>query len=267
MDFFSGLSFSVAGSNPKYTADNHNNPLYYGIQFNYHGALRLRVGSGREYRVDGPYAFLTYPGTVFDYGSLNGAPRHHNFICAHGPRIERYLKSGLFMRRPETPLVHIANPEKFLQAMLAIMALIRLPGATPARAVLLFEDLLLRMHEAARAEIKPPPYQAECLNTLMEQVCARPEYAWDFQAEAKKCHVTLTHFRRLFKALSGMPPQQFLLHSRLRQAAGLLISTREPVKEIADRVGIANVFYFSRLFRRKYQASPLAYRREFAVKG
>ena len=266
MDYFSGLHFSLAGSWAKHVDHVRNEPLYYGIQFNYHGPLRLQINGGRDYRVEGPYAFLTYPGAFFEYGSIDGAPRHHNFICTYGKRVERYLQSGLFPLYAEPPLVYIRTPEKFLRTMLSIMDLLRLPGPVSPRSVLLFEDLLLQMRESVRAEPKNPPWQSKYLNALIEKIGAAPETAWDFQAEAEKCHVTLTHFRRLFKELAGMPPQQFLIQNRLRKAADQLIHTSAPVKAIAASAGLDNAFYFSRLFRQKYQASPLEYRKEFSTR-
>lgn len=264
MDFFSGLNFSLADSIPKHIDKVHNEPLYYGIQFNYHGSLRLQIGKGREYHVDSPYAFLTHPGAIFKYGSIDGAPRRHNFICTYGRRIERYLESGLFPLHADPPLVYIRNAEKFFRCMMSIMQLIRLPGQFSPRAVLLLEDILLQMHESVRAKPKNPPWQAKQLNALIEKVCAAPENDWDFQAEAEKCHITATHFRRLFKELAGMPPLQFLLQNRLRKAAEQLIHSEASVKQIAANSGMGNAFYFSRQFRQKYQASPLQYRKEFA---
>ena len=51
--------------------------------------------------------------------------------------------------------------------------------------------------------------------------------------------------------VSGLPPQQFLIQCRLQQAAALLVGTGEPVGVIAERVGIGNEFYFSRLLKAK----------------
>ncbi len=263
MNFFDGLFFSMSGSAPNNRAAIHNEPLYYGIQFNYRGPVRLRVNGGREYRAEGPHAFLTYPGADFEYGAVDGIPRHHNFICTCGDRIARYLESGLMNLSADPPLIHIRNPERFLQTMFDIMALTRLPGPAAPRAVLMFEDLLLQLHESAEARSKPPPFQTPYLNALIEKICANPSAGWNFAAEAEKCHVTPTHFRRLFKELTGMPPQQFLIQNRLRKAASLLIHTQDSVKRIADLAGMENAFYFSRIFRKKYHISPLEYRREF----
>ena len=262
MDFFGGLTFSMAGSAPQSMEQVHNEPSYYGIQFNYSGTLRLRIDSGRQFEVSGPHVFLTYPGHYFEYGPA-GSPRHHNFICACGPRIQRYIDGGLWIIDPAAPPIPVPHAEKFLHSMLELMTLIRVPGLTAPRAVLLFEDLLLQIREAATVEQKHLPYQAEQLNVLVQKISSAPERDWDFGNEAEKLHVTETHFRRIFKEITGLPPQQFLLQNRLNKAAELLKSTRKPVKEIAALSGWDNVFYFSRLFRQKYYLSPVQYRREF----
>lgn len=267
MDYFNGLTFPRMGSEPQYRKYVVNSPLYYGIQFNYHGAMKLKLGNGKEFYATGCCAFLTYPGEMFEYGPVDDQPRHHNFICACGPRIEHYLSSGLFERNPEHPLIPIENGEKFYRTMQEIMMLCRNTQRVSPRAVLLFEDLLLQMYESGRKESSPVPYQASSLNVLIKQICTEPERRWDFVAEAKKYRVTATHFRRIFKQMTGLPPQQFLIQNRLHKAAAMLASTKESVNEIAYRTGWENVFYFSRQFRQKYHASPLQYRKEFSIRS
>lgn len=264
MDFFAEHYFSLSGTMPENTATVRNVPLYYGIQFNYQGMLRLRINDGPEYRVDGAYAFITHPGAFFEYGSVDRRPRHHNFICSYGARIQRYVEGGLMDLHPENPLIPVRNPEQFLHTMHEIMALTSRVGPVPARAVLLYEDLLLQLRESGASARQLPPYQLPYLETLIDEIRANPENDWNFEAEARNCHVTLTHFRRLFHAAAGLPPSQFLIRSRLRKAAGLLIRSSEPVGDIAAQCGFDNPFYFSRIFKEKYQVSPLDYRREFS---
>ena len=267
MDFFAGHYISITGSIPDHTAWIENTPIYYGIQYNHAGKLRLKINHQAEYTVEGPHAFITHPGTHFAYGPADGKPRFHNFICSFGERIESYIRSGLMELRRDPPLVPIHNPEKFLQTMLAIHALYRRPGLIPPRAILLYEDLLLQMHESSLASRKLPPFQEQFFIRLIDRIRRHPEQEWDFAREARECHVTPTHFRRLFKETAKLPPQQFLIQCRLQHAANLLIATRDSVAEIAERVGINNQFYFSRLFKEKYLTSPLEYRREFLGKN
>ena len=263
LDFYGGLTFSVFGSEPKSTNYVRNEPMYYSIQFNYSGTFQLQIDDGKMFELNGPYAFLTYPGHFFRYGPPDNMTRHHNYICTYGPRIQRYMDGGLWNPDTLLPMVRIPHPERFLRSMQEIMTLAGQPGPVNPRAVLLFEDLLLQMHEAKKDEKRHTPHQAEQLKELVQRIGANPEYEWNFAEEAQKCHVTLTHFRRIFKEITDMSPQQFLLQMRLNRAAELLKASTAPIKEIAAMAGWDNVFYFSRMFRKKYYISPLQYRREF----
>ncbi|MBR1966393.1 MAG: helix-turn-helix transcriptional regulator [Lentisphaeria bacterium] len=263
MDFFDGLTFSIYGSEPQSDNFVRNEPRYYGIQFNYSGILKLRIDHGKQFEVEGAYVFLTYPGHFFEYGPADKSTRHHNYICTCGSRIQKYIKGGLWNPDISAPLIQIRHPEKFLSNMQEIMTLIQRPGPVSPRAVMMFEDLLLQIIETQEEETRHIPYQAEELKELIRQIYAAPEADWDFVAEAERFHVSPTHFRRIFKEITDLPPQQFLLQIRLSKAAELLKSTSAPVKEIASLAGWENVFYFSRLFRQKYHIPPQRYRKEF----
>lgn len=68
------------------------------------------------------------------------------------------------------------------------------------------------------------------------------------------------HFLRVFKAVTGVTPHQWLLRARLRCAAHLLATTRRPVTEIALDVGFADLSNFIRTFRAELGAAPRRYR-------
>lgn len=263
MDFFDGLTFSIYGSEAKYDNFIRNVPRYYGIQFNYSGILQLRIDKGKQFEVDGAYVFLTYPGHFFEYGSDGKSTRYHNYICTCGSRIQKYIKGGLWAPDINSPLIPIRHPEKFLNSMMTIMSIVQRPGPVSPRAVMMFEDLLLQIIEAQEAETRHIPYQSEELKELIQRIYNAPEQDWNFNAEAEKFHISTTHFRRIFKEITDLPPQQFLLQLRLNKAAELLKSTSIPIKEIAALSGWDNVFYFSRLFRQKYHIPPHSYRKEF----
>ncbi|MEK5267307.1 helix-turn-helix transcriptional regulator [Weizmannia sp. FSL W8-0401] len=54
---------------------------------------------------------------------------------------------------------------------------------------------------------------------------------------------------------------EYLIHFRINTAKRLLRYSNKSVKEIALDVGIADTPYFNRLFKRKTEMTPLAYRR------
>ena len=262
VDFFAEHYFSCWGSNPDDKNIYHNAPTYYGIQYNHSGRFFLSVNHGKQVFEEGPCVFITHPGAYFEYGCLDQKPRHHNWICSYGDRIEKYISSGLMVLSSEPSIIKIRNPEKFLQTMLGIISLIEQP-VMPQRAILLYEDLLLQIYESQQKIKSLPPFQETILKNLISEIRNHPERDFDFAEAAEQCHVTLAHFRRLFRILTNMPPNQFQIHCKLQRAAFLLLTTHDSIGNIAEAVGIGSPFYFSLLFKKKYFIPPLEYRREF----
>lgn len=66
----------------------------------------------------------------------------------------------------------------------------------------------------------------------------------------------------VFKKSTGMSPLKYLNEYRLSVAAAYLLQTDDTIKEIAEKVGIDDPFYFSKLFKSKYHMPPQKYRKE-----
>ena len=69
------------------------------------------------------------------------------------------------------------------------------------------------------------------------------------------------HFSRLFAAAAGEPPHRYVRAVRLDEAARLLRTTRRSVLDIALTVGYGDPSSFGAAFRRRFGASPTAYRK------
>jgi AraC-like DNA-binding protein len=95
--------------------------------------------------------------------------------------------------------------------------------------------------------------------------CARIEE--DFAADltssmlARECGMSLFHFSRIFAELTGTPPHQRLLRTRLEAAAKMLREGRS-VTETCFAVGFGDVSHFTRSFARWHGAPPSALRRQ-----
>ena len=70
-------------------------------------------------------------------------------------------------------------------------------------------------------------------------------------------------FTKTFKEVTGITSKDFILSSRLSNAAGLLIFTDKKLDEIADDVGFYDSSYLTRAFRKMYMMSPMQYREVF----
>lgn len=79
---------------------------------------------------------------------------------------------------------------------------------------------------------------------------------------AAMCHLSETHFRRLFTRVVGMPPHTYLRERRMAQAKELLRAEEFSVAEVARAVGFEDSNYFSRVFRESVGMTPSEFARK-----
>lgn len=113
--------------------------------------------------------------------------------------------------------------------------------------------------ELGRA-VDPVRKMDKFVTSLVERIHADPAAEIDVNTYAAVCGFSRSHFDHLFRAQMGMPPHQYLLNVRMKEASWLLRHTDLPVADIAAQVGFVDSFYFSRLYKKKYGHSPLAER-------
>jgi AraC-like DNA-binding protein len=264
MNFFDGIQFVCGGCSPRDSTFNIRQfKDYYGIQYSQDGPFSVSVGDFKR-TVSGPWALITHPGPVFQYGAPAGRQRLHAFVCFKGNRAEAYVRSGLLPIRPNEPLHRITRPERFLETLRQLVNLLSpLSNAHYPRAVNRLEDLLLQLHEAPSENGIVAEHWRTELVRLDARIREAPERNWDFQSIARGMGLSYPHFRRLFRQYSGMGPGHFLIHARLRVAATRLITTSTQLKALAEQCGFEDSFYFSRLFKKYFGRSPAHYRNEF----
>lgn len=80
---------------------------------------------------------------------------------------------------------------------------------------------------------------------------------------AEQYNVNRNRLSYVFKKHAGMCPAEYLLKYRINMAQKMLFTSDVPVQQIAQAVGIADPFYFSKVFKKQFGFSPTEYRRKF----
>lgn len=81
---------------------------------------------------------------------------------------------------------------------------------------------------------------------------------------AEQLHLNASYFSVLFKEQTGVTFSDYLTRIRLQKAKELLVATRLPVWEIAEKVGYQTVKYFIKVFKESEGTSPRQYRQQAA---
>jgi len=82
-------------------------------------------------------------------------------------------------------------------------------------------------------------------------------------------HVALSyhHLCRKFRKETGMTVIELISHLRIEKAKKLLMTTPEPVNEIARQVGFTSTVQFHRTFRKQTDDTPMQFRKKAFGEG
>ena len=83
---------------------------------------------------------------------------------------------------------------------------------------------------------------------------------------AQEAGLSPYHFLRIFERLTGLTPHQYVLRSRLREAALQLAAEPAKILDIALDCGFGDVSNFNRVFRAEFGVSPRGFRQQTALR-
>ena len=243
------------------------------IGFCYEGPGRMLLGeeevrfSGREFSVIPP----NYPHTTdSDLGTISRW--EYLFIDVEGflrsfldtpvkadKVIQRIYSKALFLEENQSPSIS----EKILK----IMNIMRdgeefyLEEAKGILASLLVEIARLnRRSEEERVEEE----KGKLTNMITRvQDFVSYHYMEDIKVKdlAQSCHISETHFRRVFTSYMKMSPLEYINTVRINTACELLETTDAPVADVAHKCGFTTNSTFNRNFKQLMGVTPLEWRK------
>ena len=103
------------------------------------------------------------------------------------------------------------------------------------------------------------PYAAE-IRRHIASIREQPGSVGKVRDLANAAALSPDHYSRLFRKMAGCSPRQFIQEVRLERACQLLRETPLSISQIAEEVGYADVFQFSRIFKNRIGQAPSRWR-------
>ena len=76
---------------------------------------------------------------------------------------------------------------------------------------------------------------------------------------ASRLRISKEHFSRIFKSKVGISPKKYLNDIRMKKSVEFLTQSKDTITQIAQKIGFADVFAFSRAFSHYYGCPPSEY--------
>jgi len=225
----------------------------------------VMAGAGWS-RIEGRHVYaragtlLTFvAGQSHAYGSSNTRP--WDIVWAHfiGSKASEWVRELRRIGGGVAPQIGVS--ERLRQRFLE---LVEVHGARTSESRELATPLLVAIFGLIRHQLRLPTASAVEHHDTIERLCA---FVRDHLAEpitvdrmAAHAHVSRRQLTRLMRQALGQAPMDYVTRQRLGRATTLLAETALPIANVAQRVGYADPYYFSRLFHRRMKLSPTAYR-------
>jgi AraC family transcriptional regulator len=131
-----------------------------------------------------------------------------------------------------------------------------------------FEEVALRVAGAVAGMLAgsdsgqpgPSSRDEKRIGAALRRIEADADEALSLSELARVAAMSPYHFLRTFRAVVGMAPHQYILHTRLGRAAIRLRRTSHSISAIAFACGFGDLSTFNRRFQRVMGQSPSAYR-------
>jgi len=230
---------------------------FYGIEYVSRGGGYFD-SRGRRQPLTGGMLFCYGKKVPHRYGSDPANPLEKQWIIFDGPAAERLLLDSL---GTTSGAVAVENPNQVHEIFERIHA--EFADGSPAALQAASFYLRALFVKIVRSRHAPGGRSLEALNSFLR--CRRHiDESFERMTSPFDClrgyGVTASYLCRLFRRFADTTPYEYLTRLKMNRAAHLLLSTRMPLKQLAEAIAFADPYHLSRAFKRFYGVSPSHFR-------
>lgn len=203
------------------------------------------VVNNKKYTVTSGDIFVIRPGIVSFYCADTAVPWKYAWLGFHYPGPLPCLEEAV-IRNPPVRHIFTYIRDHLHQDML------------DGKIFSLVHELIWLLSDTPSVASKRTSSYADYTKAYIDSTYMQPI---SISALAQSMHIDRRYLTRQFKAAYGIPPQEYLVHQRLENAARFL-SSGYTVTETALMAGFSDLPNFSRCFKEFFGLSPAQYRKQ-----
>ncbi len=223
------------------------------------GGCGIYKARGKIFHLKEGDAFLICPEELIYYEADRKQPWSYTWIGMQGIKIKSYLErtsllESLVFHYGQDDQMRLCHEKMFEADQLSTNKDLAMNSIMYEYLFLLARKFPGHLHGGSE---KKTGYVDEALKYIESAYCD-PITVQDI---ADRLNINRSYLSRLFKSMTGIPIQDYLLDYRIRQACILLKNTDFSIRTIAHSVSYVDALYFSRLFHQKKGMTPSEYRK------
>lgn len=234
----------------------------YALAYVVAGGGRYEDARGLQYRIEPGDLIFVFPDLPHSYGA-DERGWTELYLMFDGPIFPLWQRQGLL--DPDRPVRHLEPVDYWLRRLQAVIGESNKPGWSPPLLEVCRLQLLL-----AESLVGSSPSQPHGDQEWASRACALIEAELtspvDLALQSRQMQTSCATYRRRFRRIVGMPPEQYRRARRIDRACELMRATHMSVKEIAQHLGFYDAFHFSRCFKKLIGQSPREYRRALGAR-
>lgn len=219
------------------------------------------IVDGVKYSVSPPYFMFHKPDVVYETVlSAICEIFYYSYDARFSDSFKYFLEA---QARPVRSLILSSEITHLINRTLELCSNIHAPGAAD-RLDRICDQLTNEIVLADKTSLVQVDNQLSAIYDIASYVEIHYMDNIDWNALIRKHRFSKRTFLRLWEKVFEMPPGQYVIGLKMEGAKRLLASGAR-VNEAAEKMGFADQFYFSRLFKRHTGISPVEHRKTFML--
>ena len=256
-------SFSLLGCGrlakkfPK-ASSNHSRILgCYAFVLVMEGGGRFYGDSAGEFQLNKGDMFMLFPGESHRYGPGDQGSWFEYWFMCDGLYLRSAEAQKVFDRRH--PLITHAFPKELAKNWLKAIK-----GLIPSQQTFLYiVDQLVAISDFSRVPPDALPLSLSKALGILEGEAEKSPGTCDIRDMLEQTGLHYDYIRKLFRSHLSTTPLAYFQEKVIQKAEQLLREKNLSVVELAARLGYHDVYYFSRLFKKKNGLPPGTYRKQY----